>query len=160
MSLILAIDPGLTGAVAFYDPATPDRVTVHDMPVVDGEVEPNALIALIRAAGPTLAIVERVGPMPRDGAVQAFRFGSSYAAAKVAVAACGVRYHLVTPASWKKSLKLSGGPEGKEQSRALALQWFPASAALFARKKDHGRAEAALLARYCADTFTASKAAA
>ncbi|GJE44842.1 hypothetical protein [Methylobacterium soli] len=148
---ILAIDPGLTGAVAFYFPSEPGRVVVEDMPVVDGEVEPASLIRRIRQMSPTVAIVERVGPMPRDGAVQAFRFGSAYAAAKVAVAACEVPYHLVTPASWKKTYRLAGGPEGKEQSRALALQMFPASSALFTRKKDHGRAEAALLARYCAD---------
>lgn len=159
MSLILAIDPGLTGAIAFYDPSLPTQVTVHDMPVVDGEVEPNALIALIRTAKPSLAIIERVGPMPTDSRVSAFRFGASYAAGKVAVAVCGVPYHLVTPAAWKRSLKLGGGAEGKEQSRALALQWFPGSAALFARKKDHGRAEASLLARYCADTFLVRAAA-
>lgn len=148
---ILAIDPGLTGAIAYYDPAFPDRVAVEDMPVVDGEVEPASLIRDIRTMAPAVAIIERVGPMPRDGAVQAFRFGSAYAAAKVAVAACGVPYHLVTPASWKRHFKLSGGPEGKEQARALALQLFPASASSFARKKDHGRAEAALLARFCAE---------
>ncbi|KAB1068880.1 RuvC family protein [Methylobacterium planeticum] len=148
---ILAIDPGLTGAIAFYFPSEPGRVVVEDMPVVDGEVEPASLVRRIRQMAPTVAIVERVGPMPRDGAVQAFRFGSAYAAAKVAVALCEIPYHLVTPASWKKHFRLAGGPEGKEQSRALALQTFPRSSELFARKKDHGRAEAALLARYAAE---------
>jgi hypothetical protein len=148
---ILACDPGLTGAIAFYFPSTPERVSVDDMPVVDGEVEPASIIRRIRQMGPTVAIVERVGPMPRDGAVQAFRFGAAYAVAKTAVAAENVPYHLVTPAAWKKHFRLAGGPEGKEQARALALQLFPASAERFARKKDHGRAEAALLARYCAE---------
>lgn len=148
---ILACDPGLTGAIAFYFPSAPDHVAVFDMPVVDGEVEPASIIRRIRQMGPTIAIIERVGPMPRDGAVQAFRFGSAYAAAKVSVAAAGVPYHLVTPASWKRHFRIGGGKEGKEQSRALALQLFPASAELFARKKDDGRAEAALLARYCAE---------
>lgn len=145
---ILAIDPGLTGAFSFYFPSYPDRVSVEDMPVVDGEVEPATLIRRIKQLGPTAAIIERVGPMPKDGAVQAFRFGSAYAAAKVSVAACGVPYALVTPAAWKRHFRLGGGAEGKEQARALALQTFPASSEHFARKKDHGRAEAALLARY------------
>lgn len=148
---IMACDPGLTGAIAFYFPTAPDRVAVDDMPVVDGEVEPASIVRRIKQMGPTVAIIERVGPMPRDGAVQAFRFGSAYAAVKVSVAMGGVPYHLVTPAAWKRHFKLAGGKEGKEQSRALALQLFPASAELFARKKDDGRAEAALLARYCAE---------
>ncbi|KAB7788010.1 hypothetical protein [Methylorubrum populi] len=157
---IVAIDPGLTGAVAFYFPSAPDRVAVEDMPVVDGEVEPASIIRRIRQMGPTIGIIERVGPMPRDGAVQAFRFGSAYAAAKVAVAACEVPYHLVTPNKWKTHFRIAGGDTGKEQSRALALQFFPASAERFARKKDHGRAEAALIARYAAEKIVGSTAAA
>jgi crossover junction endodeoxyribonuclease RuvC len=51
----------------------------------------------------------------------------------------------VSPAVWKKHFKL---PADKEASRALALPLFPATAEHFARKKDHGRAEAALIARY------------
>jgi hypothetical protein len=148
---ICAIDPGLTGAMAFYFPSLPGRIAVDDMPVVDGEVEPATIVRRIRQMGPTVAIIERVGPMPKDGAVQAFRFGSAYAAGKVSVALCEVPYHLVTPAVWKKHFKLAGGPDGKEQARALALQLFPASAEHFARKKDHGRAEAALLALYCSE---------
>ena len=54
----------------------------------------------------------------------------------------------MTPGTWKKAMKVAGGREGKEQCRALALQLFPACAASFARKKDQGRAEAALLALY------------
>lgn len=153
---ILACDPGLSGAIAYFFPSAPDRVAVDDMPVVDGEVEPASIVRRIKQMGPTVAIIERVGPMPRDGAVQAFRFGSAYAAVKVAVACAGVPYHLVTPAAWKRHYRIGGGKEGKEQSRALALQLFPASADLFARKKDDGRAEAALLARYCAEKLMAT----
>lgn len=147
---ILAIDPGLTGALALYCSTSPAEVTVEDMPVVDGEVEPAGLVRRIRAMAPVLAVVERVGPMPRDGAVQAFRFGAAYAAARVAVALCEVPCHLVTPSTWKRAMHLSGGPEGKEQARALALRLFPASSEAFARKRDHNRAEAALLAHYAA----------
>jgi crossover junction endodeoxyribonuclease RuvC len=35
-----------------------------------------------------------------------------------------------------------------KRPRALALRLFPSTAEHFARKKDHGRAEAALIARY------------
>ena len=151
MTCVLGIDPGLTGALAFFFPSHPDRVSVHDMPVVDGEVSVSALIATIKQMAPDMALVELVGPMPTDGAVQAFRFGAAYSAAKAAVTACQVQMHLVTPAKWKRSLNLGGGKEGKEAARGLATRLFPAVAGDFARVKDHGRAEAALLARYAAE---------
>ncbi len=148
MTCILAIDPGLSGAIAFYFPEAPGRVSVDDMPIVNDEVEVATLARRIRQLAPTCAIVERVGPMPRDGAVQAFKFGGAYRAARAVVTLLEIPVHLVTPAVWKRHFRLPGGPDGKEVARALALQRFPASAEHFARKKDHGRAEAALLALY------------
>jgi crossover junction endodeoxyribonuclease RuvC len=47
---------------------------------------------------------------------------------------------------WKKFHALPGGD--KEAGRQRALQLFPAAHELFARKKDHGRAEAALIALF------------
>ena len=51
---------------------------------------------------------------------------------------------IVEPTAWKKFHQLRGGD--KEASRQRALQLFPAAHALLARRKDHGRAEAALIA--------------
>ncbi|TCR64670.1 hypothetical protein [Bosea sp. BK604] len=149
---IAAIDPGLTGAVAFLDPQALERVSVFDMPVVGSEVDIASLARLLREHGPAFALVELVGPMPRDGSIQAFKFGAAYASAKATVSLTGICLHLATPAVWKKHFKIQGGPDGKEQARGLALRLFPASAASFARKKDHGRAEAALLARFALET--------
>lgn len=150
---LMAIDPGLTGAVAFYFPLAPTRVSVFDMPTVGNEVETASLARRIAQMAPSMAVVELVGPMPRDGAVQAFRFGAAYAAAKTTVAMSGVPMHLITPQMWKRHYRLQGGVDGKEQARALALRLFPNSAEHFARKKDHGRAEAALLAKFAAETI-------
>lgn len=150
---ILAVDPGLTGALAFYFPDAPERVSVHDMPVADGEVDPAGIARRVRQLRPSMAIIERVGPMPRDGVRQAFGFGGAYMAARAVVTILEVPQHLVTPTVWKRHFRLRGGPEGKEQARGLALRLFPASAEHFARKKDHGRAEAALLARYAAEVI-------
>ena len=160
---IVAIDPGLTGAVAFYFPSTPDRVAVEDMPTVDGEVDVSALTRRIAQMGPTLGVVEKVEAMPsipgKDGkrramgATSAFNFGMAFGAAKAAVAAAGVPLHLVKPTVWKKRLGVPGGAGGKEAGRAMAIRLFPACAVRFERKKDHGRADAALLARYAAETL-------
>jgi len=64
-----------------------------------------------------------------------------------------LRWRLVRPAEWKKSLGLTG--KDKEASRQRALQLFPAQAQL-ARKKDHHRAEAVLLAYWQQQNLPAS----
>lgn len=150
---IVAIDPGLTGAIAFFFPTLPDRVSVYDMPVVEGEVNIAGLASRIRQMAPTFAIIEQVGPMPRDGVRQAFSFGASYMAARAAVTLLEIPLGLVTPPKWKKHYRLPGGAEGKEASRALALRLFPACSDSFQLIKHHNRAEAALLARYAAETM-------
>ena len=153
MTAILAIDPGITGALAFYLPDFPDRVSVLDMPLVDGEVNAHALRDMIETYKPTCAVIEQVGPMPRDGVRQAWRFSAAYTTARVVVALLGIPMTLVVPGAWKKAMKVSGGPAGKEECRAKAIQMFPACAASFARKRDAGRSEAALLALYLAQQF-------
>lgn len=151
---IVAIDPGLTGAVAFYFPAYSERVSVDDMPVVNGEVDAHALERRIRQLGPALAAVERQGPQPRDGCKQAFGIGAAYATAKTVATLCHLPVHLVTPSVWKRHHGILGVADPKEAGRALALRLFPASAESFSRKKDHGRSDAALLARFAADTIS------
>lgn len=157
--IILAIDPGVTGAIAIYFSDHPERVAVFDMPLVDGEVNPHALRDLINTYKPTLAIIEAVGPMPRDGVRQAWRFSAAFTTAKTVVALLDIPITLVTPAHWKRAMRVSGGPAGKEECRAKAIQAFPACAASFARKRDAGRAEAALLAVYAAQLATLREAA-
>jgi hypothetical protein len=56
-------------------------------------------------------------------------------------------YERISAASWKRSLGLTKA--GKEGSLALARQIFPQAADLYLmRKKDHGRAEALLIAAW------------
>jgi hypothetical protein len=153
MTCILAIDPGLTGALAFYVPDLPSRVAVYDMPTVNGEVNAAALREIIDCFKPNHAIIEQVGPMPRDGVRQAWRFAAAYSTARTVVALLNIPMTLVVPGRWKKAMNVKGGPEGKEVCRALAIRSFPCCAASFSRKMDQGRAEAALLALYAARTF-------
>ena len=60
----------------------------------------------------------------------------------------GVAIELVRPAVWKKAARIS---KDKGSARKAAQERFPDSAGLFARAKDDGRAEAALLARWRAE---------
>lgn len=59
------------------------------------------------------------------------------------VALLGISYREVSPSVWKRGMGLDGD---KERSRALARSLWPA--APLGRKRDHGRAEALLLAEW------------
>lgn len=154
---VLAIDPGASGACVFYFPdEAPGRIAVHDMPVADGQVSCVHLASLVRQYGPTEAIVELVGARPGQGVSSMFRFGASVGAVYGVLGALAIPYSQVTPGKWKRRLALGAD---KEEARALALRTFPAVADRFARKRDHGRAEAALLAYYAAHVMAERRAA-
>jgi crossover junction endodeoxyribonuclease RuvC len=142
---IVGIDPGLSGAIAFYFPEAPDRVLAEDIPVAAGMVECATLAARIRQFAPAATIVERAASMPKQGVSSTFKFGTAYGAIIGIVAVLGIRTVLVTPQIWKKHFRLD---RDKEKSRALALRTFAKTPEFFARKKDHWRSEAALLALY------------
>jgi hypothetical protein len=73
-----------------------------------------------------------------------FKFGVAYGALRATLVACNVPTHLISPSKWKRAYGLDSD---KEKSRAFAIRLWP-GCALFARKRDYGRAEAALLAKY------------
>jgi len=156
MTCVLGIDPGLSGGIAFYFTAATDRVAVEDMPVAGSEVDVAALARSINQYRPSSAFVELVHAMPKQGVSSTFRFGVAFGSVLGVLGACQVATHLVPPKRWQKHFHLSGGD--KEQSRALALRMFPATAEHFARKRDERRAEAALIARYGSDTLMGAAA--
>jgi hypothetical protein len=145
---ILGIDPGLEGALAFFFPDNPHRVACQDMPCVAGNVDAITLAASIAAMMPDEVFLEQVGAMPGQGVSSTFKFGRGFGTVIGVCGALKLPLHLVAPTKWKSHFRLTAD---KEMSRSLALRTFPACGHQFARKKDHGRAEAALLARYGAE---------
>src|SRR5690606_25125105 len=77
---ILGVDPGLSVAVAFYFPTRQELIGVDDMPLAAGEIDAAALARRIEQMGPTMAVVEQVGAMPKQGVASTFRFGAAYGA--------------------------------------------------------------------------------
>lgn len=139
---VMGIDPGVTGGIAWlYRDGT---VAAQDIPLAGGEIDVDQLARSIRSFAPRAAIIERAGAMPKQGVASTFKFGQAYGSLRAVVSACGVPLHIVTAATWKRYFHLDSD---KEKSRALAIRFWPGTR-LFERKRDHGRAEAALIARY------------
>lgn len=158
----LGIDPGASGALALLHlkPDAAGRVDsflqVEDMPTL--EINGKRRIDLYKLAGILemwaglyvieRAVIENVNAMPKQGVASSFYFGFAAGAAQMAVAGRAIPMVLVVPQVWKKVYGLRGGPENKDASRAAASRLFPGAAHYWERKKDDGRAEAALLAHY------------
>ena len=144
MKCIMGIDPGISGAVAFYFPDQRAGISAYDVPIVGKEINASALFDLIHQYAPDLAVIEIVHSMPKQGVASSFNFGMSYGIAKGVVGSLHIPTINVAPTKWKKHFGLTAD---KEQARALAISTWPFSEH-FRRKKDNGRAEAALLALY------------
>src|SRR5262249_11262479 len=150
---ILGIDPGVAGGVAALCPD--GRIEAHDIPTVDGSVDVDALVRRIREHAPRLAVIEKAQAMPRQGVVSVFKYGTAFGALCAVTAICEIPTHLVSPRKWKTHFGLDAD---KEKSRALAIRLWP-GCGYFSRVKDHGRSEAAMIARYCAETIARNFAA-
>ena len=148
---ILGIDPGVHGGAAIVeiaDGAAPQLVDAIDIPTVGTgakeRVDVLALRTWIQTHHPDRAGIERGQAMPKQSASSGFKYGRACGALEAVLACCEVPSELVEPSVWKRVHHLRGGD--KEGARQLAVQLFPSAHALLARKKDHGRAEAALIA--------------
>ncbi|HEX2578640.1 MAG TPA: hypothetical protein VHK88_20015 [Aquihabitans sp.] len=148
--LIVGVDPGGTGAIAFLDVRTGDLVDVHDMPAHGGIVSaPLAADLLQRMAFQygrlVIAWVEDVHSMPKQGVASSFKFGRAFGTIIGVLGGARVPVEYVTPAVWKRTAGLKAD---KGMSRRRAIELWPDHSTAFARVKDDGRAEAALVARH------------
>ncbi len=144
----LGIDPGISGGIAFLFPD--GNLFVYDIPTVDGEVCVDTVVGILKTHGKIeMAAIERAQAMPKQGVSSTFKYGVAYGMLRSAVTICRIPYRLVSPRVWKKRFGLDSN---KELSRAMAIRLWP-GCGLFSRKMDHGRAEAALIARYGAEVF-------
>lgn len=160
---IVGIDPGKTGGVSclrMNQGNPPTLLFTEDLPYLDARVDGLALSAMLTNWGDiALAIVEKASPMPSTdgrkagmGVTGAFTYGLNYGIILGTLQGLVIPVQEVRPADWKKAMSLTGRGltprEIKEASRAKARTIFPVLAERFARAKDDGRAESALIALY------------
>jgi crossover junction endodeoxyribonuclease RuvC len=146
----IGIDPGNSGAISRVD-GDGRLLGIEDMPCVEDGVKGrrtiNAVLlaTIIRRWCPAAAYVELIGPRPTDAKVAAFSFGRCRGAIEGVLGALNVSATMLPVPTWRRAVGLPPGAT-KEMARGEAVRRWPAHADLFARAKDHGRAEAALIA--------------
>lgn len=167
--LILACDPGITGAWALFDAGTATCLCVEDMPVIrdqkiafiDGDQWSSYLMKIVEGRS-VLAIVERVSPNPINGGSVMFSQGLTLGSVVQAVRMNRYRMEFVAPQTWKRALGLIFPKETKHNERKRASLdkarlLFPN--APLERQKDNGRAEALLIGHWYLQTRVAAKVA-
>jgi len=152
--VICGIDPGLSGAISFYNPQR-DFLAVHDIPthtVPSGKKtkrDPDyaQIASLIEEKSEFIehVYIEQVGAMPGQGVTSMFNFGKVYGVLIGVVAATMLPMTFISPMKWKRAL---GVPANKDGARARASQLMPKHGNNWLLKKHDGRAEAALIALY------------
>lgn len=157
MKYFIGIDPGLSGAIAYYRPSD-GFLDVHDVPThelkrngkakreVDLHGLARILDAMTKDQGGSI-LIEQVSSMPGQGVSSVFAFGKVYGILLGVSAATFVPLDTVTPAVWKKAMGVTSSKDG---ARARASSLLPQWSHYWSRVKDDGRAEAALMAIYAA----------
>ena len=155
--IAIGIDPGVTGAIAMITHR--GLVNMADMPTmprgagtgfVKRQVNAAELARILREwladadKNEVMVALEAVNAFPGQGVATTFSLALTAGLIEGAVSARGYPHELVPPNVWKKALGLSSS---KDQARMKAQRLYPE--ADIHRVKDHNRAEAILIARYC-----------
>ncbi|CAM8964524.1 unnamed protein product [Rhodiola kirilowii] len=159
-NLVIGIDPDLSGALAVLRTDSAGcSAEVFDSPTlkvlvgsrVRRRLDANSIVKLLRSFGApfgTTAYIEQSIPFPQDGKQGWWSGGFGYGLWIGVLVASGFSVIPVSSLMWKNEYELSGSQMCKDDSRKLASTLFPSLSEQLKRKKDHGRAEALLIAAY------------
>ena len=154
--LIIAIDPGINGAICFFENG--NVKDVFEMPTmaegkknkrqVNGHQIYNELSYRIKEYNikNINVVVEQVSAMPGQGVTSMFNFGQSFGVIKGICAAMQLPIFFVRPVKWKKHFELINTQ--KDASRTKAIEMFPKISSILSRKKDSNKADAILIASF------------
>ena len=163
--LIIAIDPGINGAICFFENGQVKDVL--EMPTmaegkknkrqVNGRQMYNELSSRIKAykTQNINVIVEQVSAMPGQGVTSMFNFGQSFGVIKGICAAMQLPIFFVRPAKWKKHFDLINTQ--KDASRTKAIEMFPKISSILSKKKDSNKADAILIASFYENIIKSNK---
>ena len=154
--LIIAIDPGINGAICFFENG--EVKDVLEMPTmaegkknkrqVNGHQMYNELSYRIKKYNMQNinVVVEQVSAMPGQGVTSMFNFGQSFGVIKGICAAMQLPIFFVRPTKCKKHFELINTQ--KDASRTKAIEMFPKISSILSKKKDSNKADAILIASF------------
>ncbi|KAA0061758.1 hypothetical protein IC582_009916 [Cucumis melo] len=157
---VIGVDPDVSGAVALL--RTDESISsaqVYDSPhvqvLVGGRrrkrLDAKSIVQLLHSFNApigTTAYLEQSNPFPKDGKQGWWGGGFGYGLWIGVLVGLGFSVVPVPPLAWKNKFELSGKDTSKDDSRRIASELFPSLSPLLKRKKDHGRADALLIAAY------------
>lgn len=159
---IVGIDPGLDGGVAVLTPE--DELIATVMPVLgtgagrrevdikeldvwlDGALREVPIVGFHKV----LVVLEKVGPMPKQGVTSTFTFGRDYGKLLALAALNGWSLENPMPQQWKRVI-LAGTAKDKDAAIAYMQRRYPGvelRASTRCKKPHHGIADAGCLAEY------------
>ncbi|KAI6685427.1 hypothetical protein NL676_031340 [Syzygium grande] len=157
---VIGIDPDLSGALALLkSDESGFSAQVFDCPAVPvlvgkrtrRRLDPKSIVQLLRSLDApigTKAYIEQSIPFPNDGKQGWWSGGFGYGLWIGTLVSSGFSVVPVASSLWKNVFELSGSGSTKDDSRRVASSLFPSLDDQLKRKKDHGRAEALLIAAY------------
>lgn len=147
--IILGIDPGQSGGVAWLDTESP-IAGCCPMPETEADLVDHIEGLMQQLAVPYVApatnlrmtaFVESVHSMPKQGVASSFKFGVNYGMIRGVLAALGIRREFVSPQKWQKAMGcMTRGDKNVSKRRAQEL--FPQL------KVTHAVADALLIAEF------------
>ena len=159
--LIIGIDPGITGAICFFEDGK--IIDVVEMPnMAEGKknkkqvngaqiyYEISLRIKYLKKEE-IKVVIEQVSAMPGQGVTSMFNFGQSFGILKGICSAMQLSMYFVRPAKWKKYFNLINSE--KDASRTKAIEVFPYFSSQLSRKKDSNKADAILIASFFYETY-------
>lgn len=148
--MILACDPGITGALAFIS-GDGHLVEVVDMPTdeIRGKrrISAGMVANIMRRRPVSLVVIEGVGAIFGGAASSSFTFGYGAGLLEGVAAGLGIPIEVIPAATWKRR---AGVPADKGAARQMAQRTWPGAAQQFSRVRDDGRADSSLLGRWAA----------
>ena len=159
--LIIGIDPGITGAICFFEDG--ELKDVIDMPTmasgnknkqqINGSQIFNEISLRIQnhKSENINVVVEQVSAMPGQGVTSMFNFGQSFGVIKGICCAMQLSTYYIRPVKWKKYFGLIKSE--KDASRTKVIEIFPYISSNLSKKKDANKADAILIASFFHNTY-------
>ncbi len=159
--LIIGIDPGISGAICFFQNG--EITDVIDMPsMADGkknkrQINSQQVFNEISERifnipkKEIIVVIEQVSAMPGQGVTSMFNFGQSFGVLKGICSAMQLSMYFVRPAKWKKYYGLI--KTEKDASRTKVIEIFPYISSKLSKKKDSNKADAILIANFFNNTY-------